>query len=184
MFMLVMLGAAMVMMTSEYMQITFQTGDPARLGAQVISGFGFLGAGTIIVEGKTKIRGLITAAGLWAAACIGLAISIGFYFGAIVATLVVYLVIARLKSVAEHIAHKDKIERIYIEFGSMQDLEELNAAIECFGLEVLDVMVNSPADLGLYNVIFSVHNPQDHTHARILEFLQSSHGVHKVKIVY
>ena len=63
-YILVCLGAALVMLTGQYMFDKFSTGDPARLGAQVISGIGFLGAGSIIVEGKTKVRGLTTAAGL------------------------------------------------------------------------------------------------------------------------
>lgn len=80
-YVLVCLGATLVMLTGQYMYYEFATGDPARLGAQVVSGIGFLGAGSIIVEGHTKIRGLTTAAGLWTSACIGLAIGIGFYFG-------------------------------------------------------------------------------------------------------
>ena len=59
------MSAALVMLTGEYMYEAFGTGDPARLGAQVVSGIGFLGAGSIIIEGNTKIRGLTTAAGLW-----------------------------------------------------------------------------------------------------------------------
>ena len=66
---LVSLGATLVMLTGQYMYDVFSTGDPARLGAQVVSGIGFLGAGSIIVEGKTKIRGLTTAAGIWTSAC-------------------------------------------------------------------------------------------------------------------
>lgn len=62
-YILVCLGATVVMLTGQYMFEKFSTGDPARLGAQVISGIGFLGAGSIIVEGKTKVRGLTTAAG-------------------------------------------------------------------------------------------------------------------------
>ena len=80
---LVCLGATLIMLTGEYMFHKFSTGDPARLGAQVVSGIGFLGAGSIIVEGRTKVRGLTTAAGLWTAACIGLAVGIGFYTGGI-----------------------------------------------------------------------------------------------------
>ncbi len=81
---LVCLGSALVMMTSEYMTHAFGAKlDMARLGAQVISGIGFLGVGTILVTGKNQIRGLTTAAGLWTCACVGLAIGIGFAEGAI-----------------------------------------------------------------------------------------------------
>ena len=60
-------------MTNQYIVETFGVSDPARLGAQVISGIGFLGAGTIIVTGRHQVKGLTTAAGLWACACMGLA---------------------------------------------------------------------------------------------------------------
>jgi len=79
--MLVCLGAAVVMMTNEYVfELHPDAGiDITRMGAQVVSGIGFLGAGTILVTSENRVQGLTTAAGLWAAATIGLAIGIGFY---------------------------------------------------------------------------------------------------------
>jgi putative Mg2+ transporter-C (MgtC) family protein len=90
---LVCMGSTLVMLVSFHIFEIFkgQTDlDPARLGAQVISGIGFLGAGTILKEGPT-IRGLTTAAALWVAACIGLAVGAGFYFGAVVITVVIVI---------------------------------------------------------------------------------------------
>lgn len=90
---LVCIGSALVMITSEYIFRMYEgqtTMDPARLGAQVISGIGFLGAGTILRDGST-IKGLTTAAGLWAVSCIGLAIGTGFYFGGITTAVLVYI---------------------------------------------------------------------------------------------
>lgn len=91
--MLVAIGAAVVMIMGElsldkYADIT--TMDPTRLGAQVISGIGFLGAGTILREGLT-VRGLTTAASLWAVACLGLAAGGGFYAAAIAGTIAIIL---------------------------------------------------------------------------------------------
>lgn len=91
--MLVAIGAAVVMLIGElsldkYADIT--TMDPTRLGAQVISGIGFLGAGTILREGLT-VRGLTTAASLWAVACLGLAAGGGFYEAAIAGTIAIIL---------------------------------------------------------------------------------------------
>lgn len=86
----VCLGAAMAMVANEYL-LTYVTngfGDAARMGAQVVNGIGFLGAGTIIVTGSDKIKGLTTAATLWVTATIGLAVGSGFYFGAIAASLI------------------------------------------------------------------------------------------------
>ena len=78
-YMLVSLGSCVVMITGEFLFYKYGAGDPARLGAQVVSGIGFLGAGSIVISGKSKIKGLTTAAGLWASACIGLVIGIGFF---------------------------------------------------------------------------------------------------------
>jgi putative Mg2+ transporter-C (MgtC) family protein len=90
---LVCVGSTLVMLVSFHLFEIYggQTSmDPARLGAQVISGIGFLGVGTIMKEGAS-IRGLTTAAGLWVVACIGLAVGAGFYLGAIVVTVVIVL---------------------------------------------------------------------------------------------
>ncbi len=98
---LVAVGSALVMTTSVYMFERYQgltNLDPARLGAQVISGIGFLGAGTILREGFS-VKGLTTAASLWAVSCIGLAVGLGFYEGALVATIIIYLTLNLLKKV-------------------------------------------------------------------------------------
>ena len=94
---LVCIGSALVMIISEYTyKIYGGTVEPTRLGAQVISGIGFLGAGTIMKEGFT-VRGLTTAAGLWVMSCIGLAAGIGFYSGAVIATMLNYFILLILK---------------------------------------------------------------------------------------
>lgn len=91
-FSLVCVGAAMVMITNEYIvkYLTNGSGDIARLAAQAISGIGFLGAGTIIVTGNNQIKGLTTAAALWVTAALGITIGAGFIFGGIIGILVVY----------------------------------------------------------------------------------------------
>lgn len=84
------MGAAVTMMTSQYISsILGQSTDPSRLGAQVITGVGFIGVGTI-VTGRKMIRGLTTAASVWATACMGLAIGVGFYEGGIVMCAMLY----------------------------------------------------------------------------------------------
>ena len=88
---LVCLGSAACMLTGQYAVLMFHLDsiDPTRIGAQVVSGIGFLGVGTIIVRDNAKVKGLTTAAGLWVSACVGLAIGIGFYELAILATICV-----------------------------------------------------------------------------------------------
>ncbi len=94
---LVAVGSSLVMLTSVYVfDSQGMSGDVTRMSAQVLSGIGFLGAGTILREGFS-VKGLTTAASLWAVACIGIAVGAGFYAGALVATLVIYLTLNSLK---------------------------------------------------------------------------------------
>ena len=87
---LICLGAAMTTLTSQflYLNMHYYT-DMARLGAQVVAGMGFIGAGTIIVTRRQRVKGLTTAAGLWASAIVGLALGGGFYEGGVFATLLI-----------------------------------------------------------------------------------------------
>ena len=84
-YMLVCVGAALTMLLGQYQSVilelsgTVARADVSRYGAQVINGIGFLGAGTIMLTGRKEVKGLTTAAGLWACACMGLAIGSGFY---------------------------------------------------------------------------------------------------------
>ena len=114
---LVCIGSALVMCTSEFILEVYSgilNVDPARLGAQVISGIGFLGAGTIIRDG-INVRGLTTAASLWAVSCVGIAIGIGFYSGAIIATFFVYITLIALKNIEHYLAKKTQYKEILIE---------------------------------------------------------------------
>ena len=115
-YMLVCIGAALVMMTNQYISELYETGDPSRMGAQVVSGIGFLGAGTIITTGHNRVKGLTTAAGLWASACVGLAIGIGFYEGAIIGTVMIFFAMVAMHTLDEKITASAKIVTMYIEF--------------------------------------------------------------------
>ena len=98
---LVCIGAALVMITSDFVCIKYDgvmNVDPTRLGAQVISGIGFLGAGTIIKEGFS-VKGLTTAASLWAVPCVGIACGTGYYIAAVLAALLIYLMLQYAKKV-------------------------------------------------------------------------------------
>jgi putative Mg2+ transporter-C (MgtC) family protein len=95
---LVCIGSALAMLTGEFLFTEFNVAnlDPTRIGAQVISGIGFLGAGTIIMK-KGSVYGLTTAASLWAVACTGLAIGAGFYWGALFITILIYFTLLVLR---------------------------------------------------------------------------------------
>lgn len=114
-YILVCLGSCIVMVTNQYIYQMYGTGDPVRMGAQVISGIGFLGAGTIIVTSRNQIKGLTTAAGLWACACIGLAIGVGFYELAAVGVVCMMLVLTLLHSWEDFMRRNTKVLTIYVE---------------------------------------------------------------------
>lgn len=123
---LICLGAAITTLTSQYLYLNLHLyTDMARLGAQVVAGIGFIGAGTIVVTRQHRVKGLTTAAGLWAAAIIGLAIGGGFYEGALLATALVFFaesVLSRLEY--RMLDHVPEIN-LYMEYADKATLEEV-----------------------------------------------------------
>ncbi|UUX33830.1 MgtC/SapB family protein [Fundicoccus culcitae] len=110
-YILVCLGSAIIMMTNQYVFVSMGVSDPTRMGAQVVSGIGFLGAGTILVTDRNRVKGLTTAAGLWAAASIGLAVGIGFYEGAIIGGVAILLTMTALRPLKRYIqGHSSKLD--------------------------------------------------------------------------
>lgn len=124
-YILVCVGSASVMMTNQFIFEHFGTGDPTRMGAQVISGIGFLGAGTILTTHRSQVRGLTTAAGLWTSACIGLAAGIGFYLGAITGGITVLLILTLLERVKGMIQNRSLVFECYIIFDSIESFNQL-----------------------------------------------------------
>ncbi len=90
---LVCIGSALIMLLSHFLVTKYNIDDVTRMAAQVISGIGFLGAGTILVTGQNQIKGLTSAAGIWFSACVGLAIGSGFYVGAIFAIILEFTIL-------------------------------------------------------------------------------------------
>ena len=116
-FSLVCLGATLIMITGNYINITFSSGgsDPTRMAAQVISGIGFLGAGSIIVTGHNQVKGLTTAAALWVTAALGIAIGSGFYFGGIAGFCVIYITSFIYQCLDDKILETSRAMKIYVE---------------------------------------------------------------------
>lgn len=136
---IVCLGAVMATMTGQFIiEILGLAGDPARLGAQVISGIGFLGVGTILVTGKSQVRGLTTAAGLWSTATVGLAIGIGFYEAALVCTLLICFTIVVLQ----------KLDNLF--FGNRADIDVY--------LEIDDVRNTNKVIKQIVDLGYHIHN--------------------------
>lgn len=137
---LICLGAAMTTLTSQYLYLVLgQYTDMARLGAQVVAGIGFIGAGTIIVTRRQRVKGLTTAAGLWAAAIIGLALGGGFYEGGLFATFLI-LVAELFFSRVEYRMLKNAPEvNLYVEYGDNKTMDVLLQEFREHGLKILNM---------------------------------------------
>jgi putative Mg2+ transporter-C (MgtC) family protein len=178
-YILVCFGATLVMMTNQYIFETFQTGDISRLGAQVISGIGFLGAGTIIITGRNQVKGLTTAAGLWAAACVGLAIGIGFYKGAIIGGITVLCVMTILHKMDQLMREKSKQLDLYLEFNSPGGIGAfINLAKENnIGISDLQIINNEIYGEKALTVLLSIEIKRNQTHAQVLQILECAEGL-------
>ncbi len=137
--MLVCVGACLIMLTNQFIYQVFNTGDPVRMGAQVVSGIGFLGAGTIIVTRRSQIKGLTTAAGLWTAAGVGLALGIGFYEAAIVSAIAVMLVMTLMQRLDAQVHRKTRTIDIYLELEKGYTLGNFLQAARERNIDVFDV---------------------------------------------
>ena len=143
-YLLVCVGACMIMLTNQYIFQGLGTGDPVRMGAQVVSGIGFRGAGTIIVTKHSQIKGLTTAAGLWAAAAVGLATGIGFYEAAVVGAVVIFLTLTVLVRLDRRMHRKTRYFDIYIELPRQITLGSFIHQLRDRDIVVLDMQMESP----------------------------------------
>lgn len=137
---LICLGAAMTTLTSQYLYLVLgQYTDMARLGAQVVAGIGFIGAGTIIVTRRQRVKGLTTAAGLWAAAIIGLALGGGFYEGGLFATALIMLAELFFSRLEYRMLKTAPEVNVYIEYNHNSTMDELLREFRERGLKILNM---------------------------------------------
>lgn len=146
-YMLVCVGSCLIMLTNQYVYQCYSVGDPVRMGAQVVSGIGFLGAGTIIVTRRHQVKGLTTAAGLWASAGVGLALGIGFYEGAVAGAFSVLVVMTFLQKMDTKMHSSTRSLDIYFEVSSSVAMSVLLPKIRASGFEINDVQKTASLDL-------------------------------------
>ena len=178
-YMLVCVGACIIMLTNQYIFQVYGTGDPVRMGAQVVSGIGFLGAGTIVVTRRNQIKGLTTAAGLWTAAGVGLALGIGFYEAAICGGLAVLVVLIVLQRMDNNMRRKSKQVEAYIELSRDIILGDFLRAVRDSGLEISNVQREQGADSDAKNraYIATIKAKKRGNHEEILDIVQEINGV-------
>ena len=193
-YMLVCMGAALTMLLGQYQDLMLTTrwasqlsamgsrSDIARYGAQVISGIGFLGAGTIVLTGRKEVKGLTTAAGLWACACMGLAIGAGFYECVILGLVLVYLCIRVLPLLEIQMRKRSRNMNLYVEFSQIQDIRAVTACLRQMGVTVVDVEIEpGQKEFQEYsNAVLSLKLKSKQSHSEILSAVSQLDHLHKI----
>nr|WP_296485960.1 MgtC/SapB family protein [uncultured Acetatifactor sp.] len=133
---IVCLGATLVMLTEQYIQINFPgLANMGRMAAQVISGVGFIGVGTIIIS-RHRVRGLTTAATLWASACVGLAVGIGFIEGGVLITAMMLVSLHVLPYVEQFATRHSHYCNVFIDLEENRDLHIVIKALKEEGVVI------------------------------------------------
>ena len=158
---LVCLGAALITAVGFYASTVLDSlGDPLRAAAQVISGIGFLGVGTILVKGRFQITGLTTAAGLWVTAAIGISLGAGFYEGAVIAFFVTVISIMLLHRLERLINNRHSSFGIYVEINGPEHIREcINYLEEHFNAHDIQVTVSRSGLAGNIGIESSISRP-------------------------
>ena len=178
-YMLVCVGACIIMLTNQYIYQSFGTGDPVRMGAQVVSGIGFLGAGTIIVTRRSQIKGLTTAAGLWASAGVGLALGIGFYEAALVGGLAIFIIMTLLQRMDDKMHRKNRVMEVYFELSQQTSLGDFLRQVREQDVDVSNIQreQDSDAEEGVRAYIALLKTKNRRAHTDLLLQLQQIPGV-------
>ena len=138
---LVCLGAAMSMIVNEYVFREFpgSNTDITRIGAQVISGIGFLGVGTIMITGRNEVKGLTTAAGLWACAGIGLSAGIGFAEGTVIKQIINIIILKVLDPLDKKMHRNSKNLDLYLEFKDSEGIRKFIEDLRNKNVDIVDL---------------------------------------------
>ncbi len=194
-YMLVCIGAALTVLLSQYEAELLNTiwadtvqevgarSDVSRFGAQVINGIGFLGAGTIITVRQQHVKGLTTAAGLWAAACMGLAIGAGFYECVFLSFVLIFLSITVLHRLEMNLIEQTADINLYIEFTSLHSIGPVVSRLKAMQVRVYSVEIDrGKKGNGMYpNAVLSLHLTKKIPHSRLVSSLSEMDGITMIK---
>ncbi len=182
-YMLVCLGAALTMVISQYVKYELGiTTDITRLGAQVINGIGFLGAGTIIVTRRQQVKGLTTAAGLWASACMGIAIGSGFYIAAIGSCALIIIVLILLSKLEVKIMASARTMTVSVGYDINDDIVKIVETLKAKRVHIVDLeIVRMASDDFTPSAVLSLKLPKKFKHTELLECLSEIDGVNRIE---
>ncbi len=176
---LICLGAAITTLTSQYLLLELELyTDLGRLGAQVVSGVGFIGAGTIIVTRRQRIKGLTTAAGLWVVAIIGLTLGAGFFEGSILATAAILFAELVVSKVEYRVLDKIQEINVFMEYRDNACLSNVLALLRENGLKLLDIEItrNGHGETDTSNALFVIRTNRRYPPSRVIELLERQEG--------
>lgn len=183
-FALVSLGSSLAMITNQYLLIhSGITGDPSRMAAQVISGIGFLGVGTIIVTGRNHVKGLTTAATLWTTATMGIAIGSGFIYGALVTFILIMVSVRLLLFLSKRQEDYNRIITMFIEIDKEKGFDGLMNYLSENDYPLLFIEKKKQKALldKDFVVIAEFDLKKRKSHQEILEEVRHIEGVHYVE---
>ncbi|KIR01433.1 Amino acid-binding ACT:MgtC/SapB transporter [Lachnospiraceae bacterium TWA4] len=180
-------ASSLIMMTNLYIFHSLQASDPVRLGAQVISGIGFLGAGSILITGKYRhqIKGLTTAAALWSSGAIGIACGCGYYFAAITATLFILFAMHFLKFLENKLIKDNKNLVLYMELDSLISMTYVTKYFLNNQIVIDDMRISRPFldDAGTA-VTYVIVLPRGLKRADLIQELAANHCVIYIEETY
>lgn len=178
-YMLVCVGSCLIMLTNQFIYQSTGTGDPVRMGAQVVSGIGFLGAGTIIVTRRSQIKGLTTAAGLWAAAGVGLALGVGFYFGAALGGAAIFGVMTLLHRMDNKLQRNARTMDVYVEMAPDFSVGDFLRELRTRNLELHELQreYDSHTEQGVRAYLATLRAQRRTSHPELLEDLNAISGI-------
>lgn len=189
-YMFVAMGAALTILLGQFLSVMiegpwntsavdFQKTDVSRFGAQVINGVGFLGAGTIILTKRNEIRGLTTAAGLWASACMGLAIGAGFYECVLISSVLIILSMSLLSAIEKKVMTRSTHVQICAVLENMLSLHSIAEHMKSEGYRIYDtdIMKDNNEHPNQVTVVFSLKLPKRILHVDVLAELSKLDGI-------
>lgn len=185
-FAIVCLGSCLAMITDEYLVTTYHTGDPARLAAQVISGIGFLGVGTIIVTGKNYVKGLTTAASLWTTATLGITIGSGYIIGGVVGFFLIMLIILFLTKISHLLDEYTRVIKLYIEADKSTGVSTLLDYIQSHSYRLSSIEKQKRVSLqGKDAVLVVIIDLKNYScHANVIADLYTLNAIHYVEEIH
>jgi len=177
---LICLGAAVASLTSQFLflELHYAT-DVARLGAQVVAGIGFIGAGAILVTRRQRVKGLTTAAGLWAAAIAGLCLGAGFYEGGVIATVLILLAELLFSRLEYSVLYRVREINLYVECEEAPCLDHVIRLVaeEQVKLQSMEVMRATGDGYGNTSAIMFLRLPAKYTAETLLMKIHETDGI-------